>query len=403
MGHSITAVEPVVERSREAPSAAQARQPPFCCFTVVPIDVAAELQRHISAWDALADAALEPNPFYESWMLLPALQAFGSGVTVALVFSSLRGGVPTLCGVFPVERRSRYRGIPVPVIRLWEHEHCSLGTPLVRVDVARGCLLAFLLWAASDPMGAALVEYPHLVADGPFHQVLLECLAERDCPVFVSDSFARAFLRTSSGGDLSGHRRRAMKRKERRLTDLGAVDYRSLEAGGNIDQWVDDFLRCEGGGWKGERGTAMACSDRNRAFFRTVATAAFQRGRLLTLALRLDGVPISIRCSFLASDGAYAFKTAYDEAYARFSPGVLLMVETMRRLSTCRHVRWMDSCTASDNSVLNALWKDRRTMVSLLTAPGKGPGRWCVKGLPMLRSLKRCFFPPGGRQEGGER
>jgi len=33
------------------------------------------LSRFVPAWEELAAAALEPNVFYEHWMLLPALEA----------------------------------------------------------------------------------------------------------------------------------------------------------------------------------------------------------------------------------------------------------------------------------------------------------------------------------------
>ena len=35
------------------------------------------LSAFVPAWEELAAAALEPNVFYEHWMLLPALEAFG--------------------------------------------------------------------------------------------------------------------------------------------------------------------------------------------------------------------------------------------------------------------------------------------------------------------------------------
>jgi hypothetical protein len=37
----------------------------------------------IARWDALAQWAAEPNPFHESWYLLPALRAFDPGGTAA--------------------------------------------------------------------------------------------------------------------------------------------------------------------------------------------------------------------------------------------------------------------------------------------------------------------------------
>lgn len=39
----------------------------------------------IGAWDALAEWACEPNPFYESWHLLPSLRAFDQEGDVTLL------------------------------------------------------------------------------------------------------------------------------------------------------------------------------------------------------------------------------------------------------------------------------------------------------------------------------
>ena len=39
------------------------------------------------------------------------------------------------------------------------------------------------------------------------------------------------------------------------------------------------------------------------------------------LGLFLDDRPIALKVNFVAGDGAFVFKTAYDEAFSRFSPG----------------------------------------------------------------------------------
>ena len=51
-----------------------------------------------------------------------------------------------LCGFFPLERAGRYKGLPVPMARLWKHVHCFLGTPQVRAGHAHECLNALLDW-----------------------------------------------------------------------------------------------------------------------------------------------------------------------------------------------------------------------------------------------------------------
>ena len=89
-------------------------------MTVVVIEDFEMLEDYIQAWEDLAVDALEPNPFYEPWMLMPALRGLATGkdLRVVLVLNIDRGE-PVLCGVFPLERRARYKGLPVaaPLLR----------------------------------------------------------------------------------------------------------------------------------------------------------------------------------------------------------------------------------------------------------------------------------------------
>ncbi|MBM4071700.1 MAG: hypothetical protein FJ271_22660 [Planctomycetes bacterium] len=105
------------EKSAPRPKSASA-------FTIVVARSIEELIPYADAWDDLARNALEPNVFYESWMLLPALRAYKSpNVMVVLVFSNLapqRHGKPLLCGLLPLER---HRYPFVHVLRLWNYIH----------------------------------------------------------------------------------------------------------------------------------------------------------------------------------------------------------------------------------------------------------------------------------------
>ena len=69
------------------------------------------------------------------------------------------------------------------------------------------------------------------------------------------------------------------------------------------------------------------------------------RWRLERLAIRLDGKPLAMLATFLCSPGAFSFKTAFDESFARFSPGVLLQRENLELLARA-DIDWVDSCAA---------------------------------------------------------
>ena len=357
------------------------------------------LEQYLPAWEELARSALEPNPFYEAWMLIPALELLGKGKSLQLVLifaqdQARPNGPPVLCGVFPLERKPKYKGLPVSVLSLWKHPYCFLCTPLVRADRARECLSAFFDWLASDTQTAPLVEFNYVSGEGPFNQALIDCLNERLNPSFQSDLYNRALFVPRSDADqylraaMSREHRKDVRRRTRRLSEEGRVEFVALETGKEIDAWLEEFMQLEASGWKKDHG-AIASKEECRDFFMAVAKEAFRRGRLMMLGLKLDDQPIALKCNFLAEDGGYAFKIAYDESYSRFSPGFLLEMENIRHLHARPEIKWMDSCAIPVHFMINRLWLDRRTIQTRLVSTGKRPGDLVVSLMPLIRWLNR--------------
>ena len=67
--------------------------------------------------------------------------------------------------------------------------------------------------------------------------------------------------------------------------------------------------------------------------------------------------------------GAFSFKTAYDERYARYSPGVLLQRENLDLLAR-EDIAWCDSCAAADHPMIERIWREKRAMVRVNVAIG---------------------------------
>lgn len=363
--------------------------------SVVVVEDFNKLHDYIHAWEDLADHALEQNPFYEPWMLIPALKSFTSGanVRVVLVFA-LDQAKPLLCGVFPVEKKTRYKKLPVAALSLWRHIYSPLCTPLIRTSFARECMDAFLDWLAFE-RECALMDFNLVSGDGPFQQILQERLTECECSSLVSESYTRALFRPRDSADqylraaLNREHRKDLRRRTRRLSERGQLEVNALEPDGNIDHWIEEFLDLELRGWKGKNGGAFACNDSNRNYFVTIARAAFERGRMMMLALRLDGRPIAMKWNIISAPGSFAFKIAFDENYSAYSPGVLLELENIRLLHDQRRVDWMDSCAAPDHPMIDRLWLDRRVIQSVLAPTGKRTGEFVISALPLMRALNR--------------
>ena len=365
----------------------------------------AGLADHAAAWDELAEQALEPNVFHERWMLMPALHAYAgpAQLFIVLVYCDRGlGGPPRLCGLFPLERVRHYKGLPFPHLRLWQYKHCYLGTPLVHRNHARRCLAALLAWLAPRG-GASFIEWGMVASDGPFFQALQAVAAERGLPSFLCYGWSRGVLipradaETFIAQTLPHKARRELRRLERRLHDLGELRYQQLGPQDDAEAALAEFLELEQRGWKGRRGSALGSNGENRRFFLRAAGEAARTGRLMLLAMRLDGRAIAMKCNLLARDGAYAFKIAYDEQYAKYSPGLLLELEHVRRFHASG-LKWMDWCSEPDHFMANRLSLDRRALSTLVTASGRPAGRWLVSALPALhwcgRRLRRLNKRP---------
>lgn len=185
---------------------------------------------------------------------------------------------------------------------------------------------------------------------------------------------------------MGGKRHKEARRLERRLADLGRIDYDQLDRAEDAHRWVDEFLALEARGWKGRGHTALACQRQHRDFFRAVVEAAFASHGLTGLALRLNGRPIAMKCNFTSGDAGFAFKIAYDEELARYSPGVLLELENIRRFDRREDLRWMDSCADPRHPMIDRLWRQRRTIQTTVAGVSRA-GTAVVACLPLLRRL----------------
>jgi hypothetical protein len=355
---------------------------------------------YVPAWDELASASLEPNPIYESWMLLPALRnlAGGDQIQCALVFRrdpANASRAPLLCGMFPLERIPRYMGLPVSAWSFWKHNHCGLTTPLIRKQYAREVLAALFRWLASDASKCHVLELKHVPGDGPFNQLLADQVNSNGIAPLVLQWYSRAVFRPMETADaylaaaLSGKHRKALRRRTEQLSGLGRLEYLVAGEETDIESWIESFLRIEASGWKGHQGSAMACKVSDRNFFVQVIRNAFQNDRLLMTALTVGGKTIAQNCYFRAGCGSFHFKPAFDEEYARFSPGFHMECELIRYLHSRPEIEWMDSVTTADNELYNRLFLGRRTIQSLAIPVREGLGGLLVSAIPFLRLFKK--------------
>ncbi len=372
--------------------------------SVVVINDLTALEKYVPAWEDLAANAIEPNAFYEPWMLMPAIRAFGAGrrLQFALVLaneSARHDGEPLLCGIFPLEQQNHYQGLsrklPFKTLSLWKHKYCYLCTPLVREGCGRQVIAAFFDWLNAGSHDCSLMEFRFIAGEGLFNDLLIDYFERHAKLHYISMYFLRAMFRPTIDADtylcaaLSAKHRKMIRRQERQLSEIGRLEYDALTPDDDVAVWIEEFLRLEAGGWKGRENTAIASYESDQSYFRSIAKEAFRRGRLSMQALRLDGRPIAYKCDFPTGRGLFTFRIAFDENYARNSPGMLLEIENVRRLHARSQIEWVDSCNDSVSFMFNRLWPARRTILDVVVGAGKTWGDWMVAAIPLLKLLNR--------------
>src|SRR5712671_3931434 len=374
---------------RRLPAAepAAARRRPAGTGTIVEVrSDAASLRALIPDWEALAADAAEPNPFYEHWMLLPALEAYGKEAGAGEGFRCVAVWEDGKLGaLFPLQLERRYRGLPLQALRSWRHRNMLVCTPLIRQKSVASCVAALLQSSL-----APVVEFEWICAGGLFYGALAEAASAAGLPWTATDAYARAVLvRDRDPRErFNSNMKNNLRRWQARLDAVGVLSPVRLAPGDDRAAWTQDFMRLEASGWKGRAGSALSCREDDRRFVAAVFGEAFRRGRLLVTGLDLGGRALARHVMFTAGEGAFTFKIAYDETYEKCSPGILAEVDNVRQFMENPGLRWIDSNTAPENKSYGRVWKDRRTIQGIAVG-AHGPGRLAVAALPLMRLAKR--------------
>ncbi|MGB9073610.1 MAG: GNAT family N-acetyltransferase [Terriglobales bacterium] len=130
---------------------------------------------------------------------------------------------------------------------------------------------------------------------------------------------------------MSSDNRHQLRRKQKLLEQQGTVSFEIFSPEfDKIEHDLEEIIRVEATGWKGKQRTAMAFDWQLRCFYETYAREAGRQGLLRLSFLRIDGKAIAAQVGVLHANRFWLLKVAYDEEWAKCSPGVLLTNETIR-------------------------------------------------------------------------
>ena len=319
----------------------------------------------VVAWNELQERSAENNVYYTSHYANSLLETVEKNREVRFVTAWRE---KTLVGFLPIVTSKAFVPGLSAVGQAWQTPYTFSCTPILDKGVVSGSAAALIDALSKLRKGEWVI--PNINVDGVVCGAFREAMAKRHIPSTFTNAFERASLSTRDSFEhhmdahVSSKLRRDMARKRRRLEERGKVTFETHDQGEGLDKAIDEFLRIEAGGWKGERGTALACSVNSKEFaYRVFKGGVAGHCRADVLILNKETIAVAIMVK--AGRTGFTVKNSYDEKYSAFSPGLLLEIEIIRRLLGDE---WLDNLDSGTNGkhVIDGFWPGRIKVADLV-------------------------------------
>ncbi len=349
-----------------------------------------------TSWADAVASGESAEPFFQPYWFSSFARTFASNRSASLLIARKGGRV---IGGLPFMRQRTFFGrLPARTLRSLSNVHsCRFDLSCSSVDREAAAHAVWDTLSADNTWD--VIEAQHVPAGGGFESVMK--LAAYDgfligkwptllspymsIPQGMSDIFARCPER------FAGFRRTHLK-SLKKLQKKGRVTCSSVS---RFDRrFFETFLAMEGAGWKGRAGGAISCSPVVESFYREMLSAASEAGHLLCHSLNLDDRPLAMDIGLMMNGRYYSLKIAYDESFAKFAPGQLLIRHTIQNIAELGGDRY-DFVGARSHH--KAFWTDtvREHATSYIFRPSwPGFARYvaAMKVAPQLRRLKRWRY-----------
>jgi CelD/BcsL family acetyltransferase involved in cellulose biosynthesis len=283
-----------------------------------------------SAWDSLMGEANLHHPFLSFAWVRTWWECFGAGNQLHIVVVK-EGDLVVGIAPFMLTQRKLY-GVRLRSLEFISNVH----TPRFDVLVAPRC--------SSDVYGAIRT---HLQKAVPLWDVMLLCQVPEGSPTLNQISqFAQTaqlpaalwrsanspYVRLAVDGEsyfeaLRPKHRSNLRRRMRRLRELGPVAFEVVTGTESLDLHLLEGLKLEGAVWKDDNRTSIRSDPSVELFYKHLAARFAEKGWLCLHFLKVGERRIAFQFAVSYQNRVFLLKPGYDPSYANCSPSNLLCMQ----------------------------------------------------------------------------
>jgi len=359
--------------------------------TAAPRDICPAI---VAAWADLEDRALEANAYLSPHFVLPAIRHLDPAAQILIVLVERdQGSTCEIVGVGVFQLCAATKRFPLRHLVAYRSCHSYLSGLLVDQQYAAAVLQTFLDFFCGADTDWHGVEFTERAAEGPLAELLAITAAGRGLRWFEYGRIYRAILVPNEAGEpylksQLASRRKDHRRRMRRLSDRGEVNWRMKHGKELPLTCIDRFIELEHLGWKGQKGTSLRSRSEDERFFREMIDGFGSCGRTFFTELCVNDEIIASTSNLISGNAGFAFKLGWNPDYAKMAPGLLNEVELIRQAPMlCEALEYIDS-GASQGSFIEEVWMWRRLLTSGLYATTT-LGRQALAAIQPIRQFKR--------------
>ena len=365
-------------------------------FRVSSIAIGKLTDTQIEAWANCATKAAVANPFFEPGCQIPAHLSFATENDEQLIVAEHDGQLVACLPLLiltsrlgPLHRQVAYsRALETPI---------GLGSPLLvgpsLPNAANRLLDSLHDWSKRGGPGIVMLDWLD-DDEGGVGRALRDACAARHIPLRERRAWERPTVRRSVRGlslaeNHSSKYRSEIRRRRRRLEEIlgGPLQFLDRSDTGA----VDEFIRLEASGWKGQDGGAYAKRPDAEKWFRALCHNFAALGRLHLLSLEVDGRSIAMQCCLRSGTTIFVLRVGHDAQLNAFGPGALLQSSAIEYFDTL-DIDLVDSCADPGNAYWLRLYPDRRRMANVVLATGSHVDRLAVKSFPIVAQGQKFLW-----------
>jgi CelD/BcsL family acetyltransferase involved in cellulose biosynthesis len=281
-------------------------------------------------WSVVASSGESGEPFYQPYWFSAYARSFAREAPIVLGIAQ-RGD--TLIGVLPLRRQqSFFGGVPAQTLSSLSGPH-SCRFDFCFKDGEKDVAARGVWESLRDDSSWQVIEALNVPQNGGFES-LMRCAAKDEFPIARWPTLLTPYLELSNESPF-GNCPQGQADNRARLRSY----YKKLEKRGKVrlvsiseydETFLDTFISLEASGWKGQNGGAIGCSPVAVKFYKDALRKAGAAGHLRMQGIVVDGTPVSMELGLLMNGCFYSPKFAYNEDFAKCSPGNLMNRESIQ-------------------------------------------------------------------------